>query len=96
MTSDNTQRLDKKINDQAIDLDIRLDGLNDKIHHTNDNIQDFRDLHESTLNDFKQVKKDFAENKELLEINLRRMGKDKRNLIEKLMKNFDLLVSSEN
>ena len=75
---------------------MRLDGLNDKIHHTNDNIQDFRNLHESTLNDFKQVKKDFAENKELLEINLRRMGKDKRNLTEKLLKNFDLLVSSEN
>ena len=73
-----------------------MDGLNDKIRQTNDNVQDFRDLHENTLNDFKLVRKDFAENKELLEINLRRMGKDKRNLTEKLLRNFDLLVSSEN
>ena len=73
-----------------------MDGLNDKIRQTNDNVQDFRYLHENTLNDFKLVRKDFAENKELLEINLRRMGKDKRNLTEKLLRNFDLLVSSEN
>lgn len=77
-------------------MEIRFEGANDKISDTNNRISDFKALHETTLENFRLVKKDFAENNEMLTINLKKMGKDKRSFTEKLMKNFDLLMSAEN
>ena len=63
---------------------------------TNDRISNFNDLHDETLRQFMQVRKDFEENNERLEINKKKMGKDKRAFTESLKANFDLLMSAEN
>ena len=96
LTNEYAERLDKKIDDNHVDMEIRFEGANDKINDTNNRISDFKALHETTLENFRLVKKDFAENNEMLTINLKKMGKDKRGFTEKLMKNFDLLMSAEN
>ena len=69
---------------------------NDKNMETNDRISNFNDLHDETLRQFMQVRKDFEENNERLEINKKKMGKDKRAFTESLKANFDLLMSAEN
>ena len=71
-------RLDKKIDDNYSALETRIDGTNDKIQETKKSISDFRSLHETTLEEFKLVKKEFGENNEMFTVSLRKMAKDKR------------------
>ena len=88
-------KLEKKVDGHYADLDTRILGAKENIEETNKSIANFQELVDTLERDFALVKKEYKESQDLLACNIRKMGRDKRTLTERLVANFDLLSSAE-
>ena len=66
------------MDEQYQELDSRIIGTKEDLAETNNSILTFNDHVSRLENDFSLVKKEYKESQDLLAINIRKMGKDKR------------------
>jgi len=87
--------LEIKVEDHYGEFDYRILGVVEKVEDTQASIESWETKVRALTAEFRETQKEFKESQELLAVNIKKMAKDKRQLTEKLIKNFQLLANNE-